>query len=1338
MASSVSNQKYDVFLSFRGRDLRKGFVDHLHSSLTTTAKLNVFLDSDEIQPGDDIAYVIKRAIESSSIRIPIFSANYAESVWCLRELTFMCSSPELLIIPLFYDVSPSDVRYPDKGLFAQAFQKHKDRYPESTIAEWKSALFTVSSFSGWSLDMTQRYEGKLVKLVVQDIVNKLNNVPLDVAEFVVGMEERKAEVIKMIGIDSEARLKTVGICGMGGVGKTSLAKAVYNDIYLKFEAACFVSDVRLKSQQINGISQLQGQVLKDLLKVEYQVNDDARGKALIKDRLRYLRCLVILDDVDNLVQLDAIRGDWFAPGSRIIVTTRDSNVLSSKKTDEIYYMKGIPDDQALQLFSWHAFLQTSPDKAFQDLSLMVVQRCGGLPLSLEVLGGFLYDKRDRNLWLEALKQLENAMYDSIHGRLKISYEGLNYNEKEIFLDIACIFIGKETETAITFWEASDLVPNITVTNLVLKSLIRISDDGKFLMHDQLREMGRAIITNESKEPGKRSRLWKLDEVQQVLKSHQEARSVRCLILDGELEVEDAVLDTECLESMQNLQLLWLTGVTITGGLKKLSPQLRWLKMELCTGLDCLGLDSNMEHLAILDLNGSDIKALWRQGSRPKVSKNLKVLNLNRCQHLKEFPDLSYHTSLIALHLNDCMTLSRIPSYFDLLKQLKYLDLSSSEDLQFLHSITKLISLKHLLLSCCYSIKVLPRHLGELKSLETLDLTSTGIQELPDLPSENLKELMLLRCFRLKCLPESIKCLKYLTYLEISECHGLTVLPPSVGELKSLSNLYMKECTRISHLPEEIRNLVNLKELVMNNCCSLMELPQIGSLVNLEHLLLNGCSKLKTLPRDIGDLESLIFLDLGYCSSLTSLPKSIGGLKSLLSLDMQYCISIRKLPEELGNIATLENLNLRQCHNLFELPYLGNLVHLRILNLFNCSCISNLQKKFSGLKALVTLEAGECKFQEGDLTEDIGDLQFLEYLNMEHNTFYTLPASISFLLGLKKLILHHCQNLLEMPILPRGLVKVDVGDCPQLRKVENLSHLEKLEVLVICNCGQLFELPGLGCLKSLKQLNLAGCNSLKGLENIEQLQSLEKLYLNGCPASIINFSCWTKEIPSLQEISLGANKVPKCLKYKMESKMVGQSKAAKYFQISLPTNKCGIRYTGILLCLHLMFKKRVSDFVSDDGSMVLSLIRDEDEIFRHTIFGNRQNSLGDRLFVFIYRENHPFMMNLRDGDRIHIKSTFKSWIVIKNGALQLLYENEVNGERNEYTVLESLSLELNSLLSTQPNVHSHEDDADADADNGPVHHNQSGGEHDTDNKTASNVSTWLKKRSKKLCCISNTI
>lgn len=151
---SSDTRKYDVFLSFRG-EVRKTFVDHLYTSLEN-AGLNAFLDSKKLEKGDEISPTIKNAIEKSAICIPIFSKNYAESHWCLEEVYYMCKSGGL-IIPLFYDVSPTEVRYPDRGAFAEAFQKKKGRYTKAKINEWKKALAKVASFSGWSRDDTLGY-----------------------------------------------------------------------------------------------------------------------------------------------------------------------------------------------------------------------------------------------------------------------------------------------------------------------------------------------------------------------------------------------------------------------------------------------------------------------------------------------------------------------------------------------------------------------------------------------------------------------------------------------------------------------------------------------------------------------------------------------------------------------------------------------------------------------------------------------------------------------------------------------------------------------------------------------------------------------------------------------------------------------------------------------------------------------------------------------------------------------------------------------------------------------------------------------------------------------------
>ncbi|GLJ36231.1 hypothetical protein SUGI_0727340 [Cryptomeria japonica] len=152
-----SSKRYHVFLSFRGPDVRKSLVDHLFQALSA-AGLNVFLDSDKLEKGEIIELSLERAIESSAIRIPIFSKGYGDSAWCLKEATAMLNSPGL-IIPLFYHVEPTHVRYPENGSspYNRSFLKyygHSDRYRGEEIDGWKRALRDICKRSGWSMDIT--------------------------------------------------------------------------------------------------------------------------------------------------------------------------------------------------------------------------------------------------------------------------------------------------------------------------------------------------------------------------------------------------------------------------------------------------------------------------------------------------------------------------------------------------------------------------------------------------------------------------------------------------------------------------------------------------------------------------------------------------------------------------------------------------------------------------------------------------------------------------------------------------------------------------------------------------------------------------------------------------------------------------------------------------------------------------------------------------------------------------------------------------------------------------------------------------------------------------------
>ncbi|KAM7480968.1 hypothetical protein LguiB_005551 [Lonicera macranthoides] len=143
--------KYDVFLSFRGKDIRKTFIDHLYSALVRHG-IYTFKDDERLETGESIPPALLKAIEESSFAVVVFSKNYASSRWCLDELVKImeCSSKSpkgQTVIPIFYDVKPSDVRK-QKGHFGQMFRKHNS----NRVKIWRKTLRDAANLSGLELD----------------------------------------------------------------------------------------------------------------------------------------------------------------------------------------------------------------------------------------------------------------------------------------------------------------------------------------------------------------------------------------------------------------------------------------------------------------------------------------------------------------------------------------------------------------------------------------------------------------------------------------------------------------------------------------------------------------------------------------------------------------------------------------------------------------------------------------------------------------------------------------------------------------------------------------------------------------------------------------------------------------------------------------------------------------------------------------------------------------------------------------------------------------------------------------------------------------------------------
>ncbi|XP_057865214.2 disease resistance protein RUN1 [Cryptomeria japonica] len=814
-----SDKIYHVFLSFRGPDVRKTLVDHLYEALSA-AGLNVFLDSEKLEKGEMIELSLERAMEGSAIRIPIFSEGYADSVWCLKEAAAMLSTPGL-IIPLFYYVDPTHVRYPqtESSPYTKSFAKHygrPDRYPTEDVDKWKDALRQICEFSGWSMDLTQGFEARLVKKVVYDLIKTLDRVPLEVAKHPVGIDSIKNALVEELHLNSVNKVVKLGICGIGGIGKTTIAKALYNQIYADFEAASVVFNVRTTAADSKGLRDLQRKILKDLCKYGGDVDSVEEGKSLLRDRLGGKRVLLIVDDVDADEQLHALVGDWLALGSRVIITSRDKHVLNLAQVQSIREISGLEINKGHELFSWHTFLRACPSPKYEDLSRRIVEACKGHPLSLEVIGSFLYDKKDdTGCWTEAFHNI--TLHPDIHRRLKISYDCLSDEEKEIFLDIACFFIGEKTTHPIVFWKSLYKMVDTAIFNLSMKSLIKIDDEGLFDMHDHLRDMGRIIAETEKEG----TRLWEATHLSTLYNNTNFSR----------LRLNASSPQNHEMIYSPGLRYLHLQNVHIEGMMAMIPPSLIWLRLEDC--IFAIWMDRAVKkprHSRFLDNIWGAI-GMDRAVKKPRHSRfldniwQLKIMKANGYRYLD------------SLSLSSLFSLPNI--------QLQHLDLSYCTGLNVLpDTIGNLSQLQHLRLTYCMGLNVLSDSIGNLSQLQHLDLDS---------------------CFGLNTLSHSIGNLSQLQCLDLSCCLELNVLPDSIGNLSQLQLLDLSCCSGLNVLPDTIGNLSQLQHLDLSCCSGLNVLPDnIGNLSQLQHLSLTYCTGLNVLSDTIGNLSQLQHLDLSSC------------------------------------------------------------------------------------------------------------------------------------------------------------------------------------------------------------------------------------------------------------------------------------------------------------------------------------------------------------------------------------------------------------------------------------------------------------------------------------------
>ncbi|KAH0981853.1 hypothetical protein GBA52_009030 [Prunus armeniaca] len=919
--------------------------------------------------------------------------------------------------------------------------------------------------------------------------------------FVYGRDEVKENLLQVLFDDaSEENVSVIPIVGMGGVGKTTLARMLYNDNKVKEHFtlkawACVSEDydaIRVTKTLLESVTSKPCNKT-DLNLLQVELSEELRGK----------KFLFVLDDLWNekytdwnYLQTPFTSG---ARGSKVIVTTRNKNVASFMQNVPTQHLEPLSHEDCWSLLAKHAFgnVSCSAYPSLEEIGKKIARKCNGLPLAAQTLGGLLRSRLDSEVWNRVLN---NSIWDlpseksDILPALGLSYHYLPAKLKRCF--IYCSIFPKDyefkVEDVVFLWMAEGLISQAEngdnmeevakeyFDELLSRSLFQTSRKSSFIMHDLINDL--AVFMSKGFcsrwEGGRESH--EVERVRHLSYARED--------FDGASKFE-SFKGAKCLRTFLftplNTYEWFYVGKKVVQDLMSSHRCLRVLSLSHYRNLTQLP-DSikNLIHLRYLDLSSTAIERL------PGVLcslYNLQTLLLSNCSSLVELPaDLRKLINLQKLMLEGCSSLAKLPVDLWELSSLHHLDVHGTK------------------------IAEMPAQMSRLKSLRTLTAfvvgksTGSTIGELGELPHlrGKLSILKLQNVVDAKdAVQANLKNKKDLKELELAWGDEdsndsekvrdvLDKLQPSISLEKVTIEFYGG-----TNFPNWLGNscFSNIQVMRLSNCKYCWSLPPVGGLPALKELYIERMEFVKTigvefygrngayLIQPFQSLEKLEFKEMAEWEEWV--PSGSGGpdFPCLQVLTLVKCPKLRgSLPCDLP---CLKMLSVSGCGVLYD-------------QRATATTSSSTSLNYNSLE--------ELKIEDGCQTGLLSLLEtkLLSYLHIgRFNDIQCLPN----INRLQRLTLWNCPTLTSFPEdgLPTSLTSLEIFNCRRLEFLpqEMLAKLTSLDYLEIHNsCDSMRSFP-LGIFPKLTTLEIWYCENLESLCLIEEgavLSHLNKLNFYVCP------------------------------------------------------------------------------------------------------------------------------------------------------------------------------------------------------------------------------------------------